>query len=172
MRIVLLLLLILITWPLLAKDVYKWTNESGEVVYSDTYRDGAERIRVSGSRSSPSSAPDTTEGSTSPESEVEGVTYQSFEVVQPENDQTIRSNEGTVNVGLALSPALAANHAIHVFLDGNRLEGEMKSTQFSLNNLNRGTHSLEVKVVDDKGNALTSAPAVNFHLRKASIIKP
>ena len=172
MRIVLLLLLILVSWPLLAKDVYKWTNESGEVVYSDTYRHGAERIRVSGSKSSPSSVPDTPEGSPSPEPDVEDVTYRSFEVVLPENDQTIRSNEGTVGVSLALSPALAANHSIHVFVDGNRIEGEMKSTQFSLNNLNRGTHSLEVKVVDDTGNALASAPAVNFHLRKASIIKP
>ncbi|MCU7813529.1 MAG: DUF4124 domain-containing protein [Candidatus Thiodiazotropha sp. (ex Notomyrtea botanica)] len=166
MRSVVLILILLVSCPLLAKDVYKWTTESGEVVYSDTYRPGAERIRVSGSKSVPEDAADQTTAA------ADGETYQSFEVVQPENDETIRSNEGTVTVGLTLSPALAANHAIHVFVDGTRLEGEMKSTQFSLNGLNRGTHSLNAKVVDNEGNELVATPSVNFHLRKTSVIKP
>ncbi|MCU7850706.1 MAG: DUF4124 domain-containing protein [Candidatus Thiodiazotropha sp. (ex Monitilora ramsayi)] len=170
MRSVVLILILLVSCPLLAKDVYKWTTETGEVVYSDTYRPGAERIRVSGSKSAPSTiAEDAADQTTAA---VDGETYQSFEVVQPENDETIRSNEGTVTVGLTLSPALAANHAIHVFVDGTRLEGEMKSTQFSLNGLNRGTHSLNAKVVDNEGNELVATPSVNFHLRKASVIKP
>ena len=47
-----------------------------------------------------------------------------------------------------------------------------KSTQFSLNELNRGTHRLQVSVVDAQGSTLISSSTTTFHLRKASIIKP
>jgi hypothetical protein len=48
----------------------------------------------------------------------------------------------------------------------------MQGTQFSLSNLNRGTHSLQTKVVDAAGNVLISSNLVNFHLRQAGISTP
>ena len=61
---------------------------------------------------------------------------------------------------------------IQIFVDGNKLKGDLTTTQFTLNDLNRGTHSLQVKIVDAQGNTRSTAPSINFHLRKASIIKP
>lgn len=172
MRSLVFLLFLLISLPLLAEGVYKWTTADGEVVYSDVYQPGAERVHVSGTKSSPSA--DSLAGETGEQTTAATGSsgYQTFEIVQPENDETIRSNEGIVAVSLMMSPALANDNAIQIFVDGNKLEGELKSTQFTLNDLERGTHSLEAKIVDGEGKVMTSAPRVSFHLRKASIIKP
>jgi hypothetical protein len=174
MRIYVLFLVLFASLPLFAKDVYKWTNEEGVVIYSDTYRDGAELIRVPGGKSSFRTPSDTAD---QPESSGEGsltgdTGYTSLEIVQPENDATIRNNEGTVAVGLVITPALAEGHSIKIVVDGAELEGEMRGSQFSLNNLNRGTHSLVTRIVDADGNVLISSSSINFHLRKASILTP
>ena len=169
MRSIVFLSVVLFSLPLLAKDVYKWTTAEGEVVYSDTYQPGAERIHVTSGSSSPRAADNAT-GEQAGTAAAGG--YQTFEIAQPENDETIRSNEGAVTVSLTLSPTLAEGDAIQVFIDGNKLGGDVKSTQFTLNGLNRGTHSLQAKIVDADGNTLNSAPSINFHLRQASIIKP
>ena len=170
MRSTAFLLFLLISLPLLAKDVYRSTTPDGEVIYSDTYQPGAEQIHINTGSEAPTPTNAGAAGDQTASPEAGG--YQTFEIVQPENDATIRSNEGVVAVSLMLSPGLAEGDAIQIFVDGNKLKGELTSTQFTLNDLNRGTHSLEVKVVDAKGNTLKSAPSINFHLRKASIINP
>ena len=173
MRSLVLVFLLLISLPLLAKDVYRWTTPEGEVIYSDTYHPGADKIRVDAGSNKPAPA------AAGPEAAADGQkgstadgTYETFQIVQPENDATIRSNEGVVAVSLMLSPALTDGDVIQIFVDGNRLKGDLTTTQFTLNDLNRGTHSLQVKIVDAQGNTRSTAPSINFHLRKASIIKP
>jgi hypothetical protein len=171
MRKILLLLLILVACPLLAKDFYKVITPDGEVIYSDTYIPGAERIRVIGSKTTSAEGADS-EGEAAVGTFAEGSIYTNFEIMQPENEQTIRSDEGNINVGLLLTPGLAAGHSIQVFIDGTRIAGEMRSTQFSLNGLTRGSHSLKINVVDDQGSTLAEAPGVVFHLRKSAIDTP
>jgi hypothetical protein len=170
MRKILLLLLILVACPLLAKDVYKVTTPDGEVIYSDTYIPGAERMRVSGSKSSSGKSADSNNKAVG--TFAEGSIYTSFEIMQPENEQTIRSDEGNVSVGLLLTPGLAEGDSLQVFIDGTRIDGEMRSTQFILKGLGRGSHSLKINVVDDQGSIQAEAPSVVFHLRKSAIETP
>lgn len=170
MRYILMLLILILSWPLFAKDVYKWTNEDGVVIYSDNYRPDAERVRVPSNKSA-------WEGTALPENAdtetaASGGGYEKFAIAQPENDETVRSDEGRVTVGLSISPALAAGHAIQVWVDGSKLEGELKGTQFTLNQLNRGTHTLEARIVDADGQSILSTPRINFHLRKAAVPTP
>lgn len=171
MRKILLLLLILVACPLLAKDVYKVVSPDGEVTYSDTYIPGAERIRVSGSKSTSSKAADS-KGEANTGTFAEGSIYTGFEIMQPENEQTIRNDEGNVSVGLLLTPGLAEGHSLQVFIDGSRIDGEMRSTQFSLKGLSRGSHSLKINVIDAQGSTLAEAPGVVFHIRKSAIDNP
>jgi hypothetical protein len=173
MRNFILLLIFFVSLPLYARDVYKWVTEDGSVIYSDTYVEGAERISVSDSKPDSSAAEtDEDQAETTGEPAEGAVSYKSLEIVQPANDATVRSNEGSLAVGLALSPGLAEGHAVKIVIDGTELEGEMKSTQFSIGNLNRGTHSLVTKVVDADGNVLITSNSVTFHLRQASILTP
>jgi hypothetical protein len=173
MRSTLFLLLILLSLPLLAKDVYKWTTPEGDVVYSDSYQQGAEKVHVNRDSRTPAPADVNANAATDEQAgSAAGGDYQTFEIAQPKNDETIRSDEGVVSVSLLLSPTLAAGDAIQVFVDGNKLGEDVKSAQFTLNGMNRGTHTLQAKIVSADGNILKSAPGINFHIRQASIIKP
>jgi FlaG/FlaF family flagellin (archaellin) len=161
-----------ISLPLCAREVYKWTNAEGVVIYSDTYQEGAERIRVTGSKlPSPPAAGSQEQGDAQANTQ-DGTGYERFEIVQPENDATVRSNEGKVSVKLALTPTLAEGHSVKISIDGKELPGDVRSTQFTLNNLNRGTHSLATRVVDADGNVVISSNSVSFHLRQDSILTP
>ena len=167
------LLIIFMALPAFARDVYKWTNEEGVVIYSDIPQEGAERIRVdTGGRSADSRTGEKGEDQSGSAGEAEAVSYESLKITQPADDATVRSNEGTVTVSLSLSPTLGEGHEVKIILDGVELEDGMKGTLFSLNNLNRGTHSLQTRVVDAEGTELISSDSINFHLRQASIIKP
>jgi FlaG/FlaF family flagellin (archaellin) len=171
MRNTLLLLIFFISLPLCAGEVYKWTNAEGEVIYSDTYQEGAERIRVIGSKQ-PSAGAESQEQGDAQANTQDEAGYERLEIVQPENDATVRSNEGKVSVKLALTPTLGEGHSVKISIDGKELPGDVRSTQFTLNNLNRGTHSLATRIVDADGNVVISSNSVSFHLRQASILTP
>jgi len=170
MRFMILLLCLTTALPLCAKEVYKWTSEDGVVQYSDTYRPGATRVTVTegqlvgGDQAAGKPASDS-------DGTAEAADYISLEVTKPQPDATVRSNEGTVEVNLALKPTLLPKHALRIKLDG-KPQGQVKTTSFSLKQLNRGTHTLQFEVVDEQGKTLISSEPVRFHLRKASIIKP
>lgn len=169
MRYLLFFLSLLFALPGLARDIYKWTSDEGVVIYSDTFQAGAEKVSVSTGKGAQSDNP---KQAADPKAAADTDQYQTFEVVQPENEATIRNDEGMVIVGLGLSPALLPGHKIHIYLDGDKIPGEVNATQFTLNKLNRGTHSLQVKIVDADNNPQISTALVNFHLRKASGITP
>ncbi len=168
MRIFIFLSLLSMLLPCGARDVYKSISEDGIVIYSDTYKPGAELVSVTEGHNSVKTKSRSNQEAPLTESE-KGAEYQDFSVAQPENDATIRSNEGTVTVGLSLSPSLATGHVIHVYVDGSRLDADMTTTQFSLNALNRGTHTLQAKIVDAEGTVQIATESISFHLRKASI---
>jgi len=98
--------------------------------------------------------------------------YDSIQIVQPEANGTVRSNEGDVAVSLSLQPALQPGHKIKLFLDGGAVQGEFDGTAIQLSGVERGTHSLRAVVSDASGKRLGDSPSVRFTLRKASIYDP
>ena len=165
MRIGIVLLIILLSQPLLARDVYKWVTEDGEVVYSETYQPGAERIKVRDAKKNSSiDLEELEQGAEAATGE-----YASFDIVQPTNDETIRTDTNSVSVGLSLSPPLASGHVIHLYVDGNKLDSDITTTQLVLQQLSRGTHTLKAEIVDAEGNALKATGSTTFHLRQAAI---
>jgi hypothetical protein len=95
--------------------------------------------------------------------------YHRLEVVTPPNDAGIRQNAGTVVVTAAVEPELAPGHALQLYLDGS-LRQTSRDTTFQLVNVDRGTHAVELRVVDEAGTVLaTSDPSV-FHLQRRSVI--
>jgi hypothetical protein len=146
---------------------YKWVDENGEVHYSDRPTPNAQQVRVANSSARTSAA-------ASDEAQEEGATdqdindagYQKFEIVSPSDNETIRSNEGRVNVGLLLEPALQKGHQITLSVDGKAITGGFASTQLALQQLSRGSHSLQAIIVDAQAQALIRSAAIHFHLRR------
>jgi hypothetical protein len=166
MRIGIVLISLFMALPLFARDVYKFVSEDGEIVYSERYHPDAERIKV----------PDSKKGASLPlgDQSEEALAaaagdYASFTIVQPSDDETIRNDEGTVSIGISLTPGLAEGHVIHLYLDGTKLDSDIKQTQISLQQLSRGTHSLQAKIVNAEGESLKDSNSITFHLRQASV---
>ena len=95
--------------------------------------------------------------------------YESMRFAAPEDQGTVRSNEGEVSVGIALRPDLQPGHLVQLQLDGQPVSGRFDSLGIRLSGVDRGTHRLNASVVDGNGNTLIEAPAVRFTLRKIGL---
>ncbi|MBV2092617.1 MAG: DUF4124 domain-containing protein [Candidatus Thiodiazotropha sp. (ex Ctena orbiculata)] len=166
MRILILLLLPFIVLPLHARDVYKWITPEGEVVYSENYQPGADTIRVQDKKRSTSLKVDELDKEADAAASGD---YLQFDIVQPSNDETIRSDENSVSVGLSISPPLFDGHAIHLYVDGKKLDSEIKTTQLVLQQLSRGTHTIKAEIVDAEGELVKQSGSTTFHLRQAAV---
>ena len=157
-------ILCLSTGPVLA-DVYRWADEKGRASYSDRYREGAVIVPLRGvdrtaSSAATAAAPeggDTVAGS-----------YARFAFALPDADSTLAGTAGQVPVSLFLEPALQEGHQIEVIMNGATLPQRLKTTHFSLRDVQPGTHTLAANVVDAAGKPLISAAQVTFHLEKGA----
>lgn len=100
--------------------------------------------------------------------------YASLQILRPHQDETIHDNNGRVPVALHLVPALqtAQGHRIQILLDGRPYGSDRAGTQFTLDNVDRGTHTLQAMVVDRAGDKLIASDSVTFHLWRASRLFP
>jgi hypothetical protein len=107
------------------------------------------------------------EGARDPDAAARG--YQLLRITAPPDDAGLRDNAGNVTVLGELHPALLPGHAVQLYLDG-ALQQSAAQPQFQLLNVDRGTHTLQLRVVDASGTVLiSSAPSV-FHLQRRSLI--
>jgi hypothetical protein len=162
MRKLALILLLSLAFPA-AAGVYKSMGPDGSVQYSDRPLAGSEPVQIDvREEPSDSEAP-------GPETERPGAEsgpYEAFEVVVPETNATIRNNEGEVQVGLLIDPALMPEHRLQLEVDGQQVPGNTEGTQVILRGLAFGSHRLRVLLVDQLDEVVATTPPVDFHLRK------
>ena len=166
MRILLLIIYFCLTFPVLAKDVYRTVDEHGNVIYTDKPTQDSEKIRVDEVQTiNPGEVPQFVY--TPPAEAVDA--YSRLEIVSPENDSVIQSDNGNVTVSVALEPPLnlRAGHYLVLHLDGNEAASG-SGPQFTLSDLERGTHTLDMVVVDQSGNQLIISPSVSFTIYQHS----
>jgi hypothetical protein len=153
----------------LSAGFYKWVDSDGVVHYTDHPVEQAEELRLPGAGDHPgaSDSESTKEpGESSQETQQTGE-YTQFEVLEPEQNQTLRNDEREVRIGMLLQPALQEGHRINLSVDGILLKDHNISTQLILSDVPRGSHSLQATIIDEEGQPLISTPVVNFHMRKA-----
>jgi len=151
-------------------EVYKRVNPDGSVEYSDQPMEGATAIRVpkpSTYRAPPLNRPKT---ASSTKSETTSFEYQSLRITTPENDKVIRSNAGNITAIARLIPELQSGHRARWRLDGEIIKG-VNALELRLKNVDRGSHTLQVEIVDADGNILVSSEPVTFHLLRHSILQ-
>jgi hypothetical protein len=161
-------LLALLPSVVFSSSIYKWIDEEGNVVYSDTPIPGAQQVNVHTPQTyKPPPLPSVTP-SKADEQQAEQE-YTEFAIVKPENEETIRDNTGTVPVELSLTPTLDQTHQIVLKIDDEALLPG-KSPRITLRNVNRGAHTLVAQVQDSEGNVLATSDPVTFYLQKASAL--
>lgn len=184
MRYLLLISLLLAT-PLLAPaeadTIYQTIGPDGSIVFSDQPSKGAKEIKIkplttysaeeAKRKTSPAAASDNPE----PETDTVGK-YTAFSIVSPADDSTLPTGAaGNVTIRTQVKPALRVKngHRLSVLLDGTQLDYTTSSASISLNNLDRGTHSIRAVIVNQRGDIVQlSSNSVTLHIKRASVFAP
>ncbi len=99
------------------------------------------------------------------------VPYETLAIVDPANDVALRENSGQLKVSVSLLPPLADEHQLRLLMDGKAV-GQTSGTVFSIENVDRGTHSLLIEIVNEAGESLQQSPVTTFHLQRHHLPRP
>jgi len=172
LRKIFILLALLVTAGAFA-DAYTWTDEDGIVHYSDRPHPGATLIELGRSnapRPRPTSRPAATTPSTDSDEEQSAparVGYESLEITSPAAEETLWNIEATLNVTLALTPALKPGHQVRVYFDGTpQMVG---GTSFQLDEVYRGVHNLQAEVIDGTGKLIIRSRPSRFYVQQNTV---
>jgi len=166
--LVLWILAVAIVAPAIA-EIYKRTNPDGSVEFTDVPRSDEEKSVPLSPMSTFKATPSRRTISNTQVDDAKK--YSTISVTSPADEATIRDNTGTIKVNVALSPALRPGHKLVLLVDGAQ-KSESTSGSFTLNNLDRGSHSLTAQVLDKAGKTLLSSAPITVYLFRQSVIKP
>lgn len=159
---------LLLSAGLAQAEIYKYYDKNGNLVLTDTPPDGAERVETKPMMTIPALAPDSrTIDKPSTPAKAASTSY-SIVIQMPEKDATYQRNSGeSIPFAYSVNPSLQDGHVLEVLLDGQPTEG----MSVSADTLERGTHTLSVKVRDANKKELAQASSV-FYIQQQTINKP
>jgi hypothetical protein len=152
-------------------QIYKTVDEDGNVSYSDMPKvDGAsEKVEVKHINTTPPppmTAP--RKGQQAAEKEPATVAYEPT-ITAPANETTIPMGPGNFSVSAKVEPPLEPGATLQLYVDGDPEGVPQESTNWSLTNVFRGAHVLEVAVMDMNGEELARSPAVRVYVLRPSV---
>ncbi|MEB0039469.1 DUF4124 domain-containing protein [Pseudomonas sp. MH10] len=162
--------LLLIAMPAIA-DVYTYVDAQGNRVFTDQPHSGAHRVAIPPSNnmtgtSAPRSAAKAKSAVVKPGPLFH---YQLLRILVPEPEATIRNIAGELIVTVNNDPELQTGHMYRLFLDGKPFGEAGRSPVFPLSNIDRGTHSLAVEILDETGRMLERTPSQEFQMLRISL---
>ena len=162
-----------------ATRIYRTVDENGNVVFTDVPPKSDEQGRavdlnesnVFSPQERPGTARRVEDWLATGDERVEAGDgrYVSLSVASPADDEPLRDNAGNVSVAAALQPDLQAGHTMQLYLDGE-LHQSGRTTSFQLNNVERGTHTVELRVVNQSGSVVAASAPSTFHLQRRSVL--
>lgn len=164
MRLIISVLLLVLLNPAIAETVYKTVDENGNVIFTDKPSEEAEKVKIQDLENTIDNPNPAKYKPSAPKSDAVSFSYESLTVTSPENGAGIRSNNGSVSISLSIEPNIRPGHKVIIMMDGKQV-----GTGFavSLQNVDRGTHTITAKVVDGEGKSLISTSS-SFSLLRAS----
>ena len=158
--------------------VYKTVDENGNVVFTDqpTSAGDGKQVEISTIILNTYSSADTP-AAAAPFDDLDDPDidpmnpYEALVVVSPDADEAIRDNAGNVYVEGRIDPALKAGHQAVVFLDGMETGHVSDELSFSLPNVDRGTHTVHIAVIDKDGQTVIESESTTFHLHRFALRK-
>ncbi|MEE4298424.1 MAG: DUF4124 domain-containing protein [Pseudomonadales bacterium] len=166
----LLLMLALFSAPADAAPIYKTKDERGNIVYTDDPQGRpAELVELPDltivpATPLPAPAPE-------PAAEPEAEAPLAIELLAPEQDATLRSNAGNLEVVARVNRAPDEGDRFEVLLDG-AVRGRNAGGTFALTAIDRGPHRVSVRLVDADGNVVAQSGEHSFFLLRHSRLHP
>ncbi|MDH5326719.1 MAG: DUF4124 domain-containing protein [Gammaproteobacteria bacterium] len=152
--------------------VYKSVDENGNVTYSDMpTSSSSKKIEVPPQTVVPFNPQNlesgTTDNSTQQPVKRTASSHQ-LQITAPTPDQSLQADQGNITLSASLSPGLGGSQELVFLLDGKEVfKGQ--ATQTTLNNIDRGTHTVQAQLLEN-GAVVLSSESVTFHLQRPSVL--
>ena len=150
-------------------ELYKSLDEHGEVVYSDKPPTmGAQEFKPPALQVQPPIKIPPKTIKTIEQKEIP-YPYSALAFTQPEANADFHNNEANISYALTITPVLASKlgHYLNIKLDDTAVASKTSTLSGTLNNVDRGEHTLKADVCDANGIILRSA-SVSFTIHKFS----
>jgi len=149
--------------------IYHWVDENGKSHYSDTAALGTQEIQVVNKNiiTSDNLQPGTTPKNTAAVTPEPAIIYQ-VDIISPEDDHPLRSNDGSIDIQVKTTPEKEPTQKLQLFLDGKALGSPQISSTLRAENIDRGTHQVQVQLLDKSGKVLARTQVVTIHLQRVS----
>ncbi len=159
---------------LVQAELFKWEDASGNIIYSDQPPPGAEKEEHQVDKESLPPIISVPAVETVPAEPVEEVLesmerYKSLAVVFPEHDTSLRENAGNVLIKVAIEPYLFNERGdlLVIYMDDQEIS-RGRDTSIQLVEVDRGTHTVKAKIIDDKGHTVKESQMISFTLQRHS----
>ncbi|MGN8121898.1 DUF4124 domain-containing protein [Pseudomonas sp. 22082] len=161
----LLCILLLIALPA-AAQIYKYTDASGNRVYSDHAPDGvqAQPVELPPLNSVQPQAP-SPPSSVTPSPAPARNAYEALELTGLPTEEALRANNGTFTVSVLIKPRLQPPHQLRLLLDDAPYGQPSNVPILQLVNVDRGEHRLAVQVINGEA-IIQQSPAVVFTVQR------
>ena len=162
-----------------AEGLYKWKDARGNIQYGDSPPANANakpmelpKITIIDNYADQWKPMNFDEPQSSDQAEeepqVNNNAYTKLTFLAPKQNQAIRANDGDVSAMISIKPPLKKGHQLVFSIDGKAMnKGESRTQNFS--NLNRGGHTIGVKIIDQKGKTLKSS-SVAFNVLRTNVL--
>ena len=158
----------------LAADIYKTVDEDGNIHFTDNPKaEKAEAVKLKSINTQPAVIPrDQRDSADNTPEKPEATNNYQLSIEHPADGSLLTQGQQTLNVSVAISPALDSAHRLQATLNGAPFGPSSRSTSLELNGFYRGTHQLAVQVVNKKGKVLAKSKAVTLHVQRISLNSP
>lgn len=150
-------------------DIHQWTDANGTVHFSDTAPEGVSNVKkidVRETNIAIQSEMNTNTGGSGMRSSGGNYTAGSpvLSVTSPSNGEVIRNNEGVVTVSGSATNVMPGSR-VELLMDGNPIATGVNNLSATLTNVDRGDHTVVVRVTTSSGQTISSNP-VTFTLQR------
>lgn len=166
----------------LSAQVYSWTDENGNRVFSDQPHPDADSIDLGPVNIIEPPPPSAMEWQTdrdrpSSSAQQQQTGYKRLAITSPANDQAVRANDGSLSLTVETDPPLSGNHLLRAEVGGapagDPVPGNGNvSHQLQLHELDRGSHAITVVVVNARGEVIQRSKPLQVHIQRTSLNQP
>ena len=157
-----------------AAPAWTWVDANGTVHYSDRPVPGATQVELAGAHGDSARRRRRRARRARPakRAAAPGALYQAIEIVSPAEQETLWNIGTVLPVQVRFQPALLPGHRYDLVFDGQRRNLNTTSPRVTLPDVFRGTHTLQVVVIDAAGAEVMRSAARTFFVQQTSVQNP
>lgn len=157
--------------PVVHAEIYKWTDNAGNVHFSDKPHPGADKVDLPPVQTfSPPPALPSPDTGVKPEPAIEDQKPDyHISITNPANEATIRDNQGRVGVALEIQPRLNPGDKVQILFNGTPIGEPQTTTVFQLSDINRGAHTIAAQIVSPDGKTVSQSDPITIYMHRPRV---